>query len=115
MGRLYTVELLHSFLKEAGTVYNVINQSINQSIIHHPSSIIHHSLDSLAMATMTEDTSEIANLLKRERFYRDTAQWDLCRAAFHPNTLLTYINVAWSVLSVSPSPHCQADFTWVHH
>lgn len=39
----------------------------------------------------------IANLLKRERFYRDTAQWDLCRATFHPDAAGTYINVAWLV------------------
>ncbi|KAL8757236.1 MAG: hypothetical protein Q9184_004264 [Pyrenodesmia sp. 2 TL-2023] len=37
----------------------------------------------------------IASLLKRERFYRDTAQWDLCRATFHPDATSTYINVAW--------------------
>lgn len=43
---------------------------------------------------------EIANLLKRERFCRDTAKWDSCRAAFHPDASLTYINVAWSVLSI---------------
>lgn len=41
--------------------------------------------------------SEIANLLKLERYYRDTAQWDLCRAAFHPSAASTYINVAWFV------------------
>lgn len=63
------------------------------------------------MATDTADIAEIANLLKRERFYRDTAQWDLCRAVFHPNTPITYINVAWFVLSISPFFRCQADST----
>ena len=51
------------------------------------------------MATVPADIATIANLLKRERFHRDTAQWDLCRAAFHPNASMTYINVAWFVLS----------------
>lgn len=47
------------------------------------------------MALPTADVMAIANLLKRERFYRDTAQWDLCRATFHPDAAATYINVAW--------------------
>jgi hypothetical protein len=29
------IVLLHSFPKEAGTVYEIINQSINQSINHY--------------------------------------------------------------------------------
>ena len=49
------------------------------------------------MATPTPDAMAIASLLKRERFYRDTAQWDLCRATFHPDAAVTYINVAWLV------------------
>jgi hypothetical protein len=53
------------------------------------------------MDSVTSDVIEISNLLKRERFYRDTAQWDLCRAAFHPESSKTYINVAWSVLPTS--------------
>lgn len=52
------------------------------------------------MATVAADIATIANLLKRERFHRDTAQWDLCRAAFHPKASTTYINVAWFVLSI---------------
>ena len=47
------------------------------------------------MATLTTDIAEIAHILKRERYHRDTAQWDLCRAAFHPDASKTYINVAW--------------------
>ena len=49
------------------------------------------------MATPDPDVMAIASLLKRERFYRDTAQWDLCRATFHPEAALTHINVAWWV------------------
>lgn len=41
------------------------------------------------------DISDITALLKRERFHRDTAQWDLCRAAFHPDAEETYIDVSW--------------------
>ncbi|KAM0796382.1 hypothetical protein BDR22DRAFT_867272 [Usnea florida] len=47
------------------------------------------------MAAPTSDVLAITSLLKRERFYRDTAQWDLCRASFHPDAAETYINVAW--------------------
>lgn len=47
------------------------------------------------MTAPTPDVLAIASLLKRERFYRDTAQWDLCRATFHPDAAETYINVAW--------------------
>ncbi|KAG6012120.1 hypothetical protein E4U43_007931 [Claviceps pusilla] len=42
-----------------------------------------------------DDVAEIAHLLKRERFYRDTARWELCRSAFHPDGSKTYINVSW--------------------
>jgi hypothetical protein len=52
------------------------------------------------MATLTADIAEIAHILKRERYHRDTAQWSLCRAAFHPDASKTYINVAWFVQSV---------------
>ena len=47
------------------------------------------------MATPSADVMAIANLLKRERYYRDTGQWDLCRDSFHPDAAATYINVAW--------------------
>ncbi|RMZ92212.1 hypothetical protein DV736_g510, partial [Chaetothyriales sp. CBS 134916] len=47
------------------------------------------------MANPTPDVLAIASLLKRERFYRDTAQWDLCRACFHPDAASTHISVAW--------------------
>lgn len=43
------------------------------------------------------DASDIIALLKRERYHRDTAQWDLCRAAFHPDAEQTYIDVSWYV------------------
>ena len=49
------------------------------------------------MAIPSADTLAIANLLKRERFYRDTAQWDQCRATFHPDAAVTYVHVAWLV------------------
>lgn len=52
------------------------------------------------MATLTADIAEIAHILKLERYHRDTAQWDLCRAAFHPDASKTYVNVAWFVLSL---------------
>ncbi|KAG5927467.1 hypothetical protein E4U42_002218 [Claviceps africana] len=41
------------------------------------------------------DMAAIAHLLKRERFYRDTARWQLCRSVFHPDASKTYINVTW--------------------
>ncbi|KFY97325.1 hypothetical protein V500_02115 [Pseudogymnoascus sp. VKM F-4518 (FW-2643)] len=47
------------------------------------------------MATLTADIAEIAHILKRERYHRDTAHWGLCRAAFHPDPSKTYVNVAW--------------------
>jgi hypothetical protein len=53
--------------------------------------------DNEIMANLTPDITAISNLLKRERYYRDTAQWDLCRATFHPNAAATYVNVAWLV------------------
>ena len=49
------------------------------------------------MMSNSADISEIARLLKQERFYRDTGRWELCRSAFHPEASKTYINVAWFV------------------
>ena len=54
------------------------------------------------MAIPSPDVLAIASLLKRERFYRDTAQWDPCRATFHPDAAATYINVAWLVSFLYP-------------
>ena len=51
------------------------------------------------MAAPTPDVMAIASLLKSERFYRDAAQWDLCRATFPSDAALTYINVAWSIFT----------------
>ncbi|KAL6237534.1 hypothetical protein BDW75DRAFT_238321 [Aspergillus navahoensis] len=44
---------------------------------------------------MATDIAEITSLLKRERYHRDTAQWELCRQAFHPDGGRTYIDVSW--------------------
>ncbi|EAA59564.1 hypothetical protein AN7910.2 [Aspergillus nidulans FGSC A4] len=44
---------------------------------------------------MATEIAEITNLLKRERYYRDTAQWELCRDAYHPDASMTYIDVSW--------------------
>ncbi|GFF26145.1 hypothetical protein IFM61606_09656 [Aspergillus udagawae] len=60
------------------------------------------------MAAVTPDIIEIANLLKRERYYRDTGQWCLCRAAFHPDPSRTHINVAWYAGQVEEFVHQSA-------
>ncbi|GIC93047.1 uncharacterized protein Aud_009526 [Aspergillus udagawae] len=60
------------------------------------------------MAVVTPDIIEIANLLKRERYYRDTGQWCLCRAAFHPDPSRTHINVAWYAGQVEEFVHQSA-------
>ncbi|RDW92687.1 uncharacterized protein DSM5745_00009 [Aspergillus mulundensis] len=44
---------------------------------------------------MASDASEITHLLKRERYHRDTAQWTLCRDAYHPDPQQTFIDVSW--------------------
>ncbi|KAL4899886.1 hypothetical protein BDW74DRAFT_105827 [Aspergillus multicolor] len=44
---------------------------------------------------MASDTSAITNLLKRERYHRDTGQWALCRGAYHPDPEQTFIDVSW--------------------
>ncbi|KAF2159956.1 hypothetical protein M409DRAFT_29566 [Zasmidium cellare ATCC 36951] len=41
------------------------------------------------------DEAAIVALLKRERFYRDTSQWDKLRSQYHPDAHETYINVSW--------------------
>lgn len=60
----------------------------------------HSHSDISVMVNAMAGSVEIARLLKLERFYRDTAQWDLCRDAFHPDASKTYINVAWLVLQL---------------
>ncbi|KAG5983000.1 hypothetical protein E4U55_000999 [Claviceps digitariae] len=49
----------------------------------------------MALDKEADDVAEIAHLLKRERFYRDTGRWQLCRSAFHTDVSKTYINVSW--------------------
>ncbi|KAJ5632772.1 hypothetical protein N7490_009111 [Penicillium lividum] len=39
--------------------------------------------------------SEIKSLLVRERYYRDTCQWEKLRACYHPNALNTHIEITW--------------------
>lgn len=61
------------------------------------------NLHPLTKATLPVDSAEIANILKTERSYRDTGQWDcvLCHAPFHPDSAKTHIDVGWFVLSPS--------------
>ncbi|KAF9885861.1 hypothetical protein FE257_012333 [Aspergillus nanangensis] len=39
--------------------------------------------------------SEIKSLLVRERYYRDTCQWDKLRACYHPDASKTHIEITW--------------------
>ncbi|KAI3331780.1 hypothetical protein HD806DRAFT_169385 [Xylariaceae sp. AK1471] len=38
---------------------------------------------------------EIKSLLVRERYYRDTAQWQKLRESYHPEASKTHINISW--------------------
>ena len=38
---------------------------------------------------------EIESLLKRERYYRDTWQWEKMRDVWHPDTELTLVKLSW--------------------
>jgi hypothetical protein len=38
---------------------------------------------------------EIKSLLVRERYYRDTAQWQKLRESYHPDASKTHINISW--------------------
>ncbi|VUC24153.1 unnamed protein product [Clonostachys rosea] len=38
---------------------------------------------------------EIKSLLVRERYYRDTAQWQKLRESYHPDASKTSINITW--------------------
>jgi hypothetical protein len=41
------------------------------------------------------DEFKIKSLLVRERYYRDTAQWESLRNAYHPDASKTRINISW--------------------
>jgi hypothetical protein len=41
------------------------------------------------------DEIEIKSLLVRERFYRDTFQWQKLRNSYHNDAAKTTINVSW--------------------
>lgn len=41
------------------------------------------------------DESEIKSLLTRERYYRDTAQWEELRRCYHPDAGQTKIDISW--------------------
>lgn len=38
---------------------------------------------------------QIKSLLVRERYYRDTCQWEKLRAAYHPDPSRTHIKITW--------------------
>jgi hypothetical protein len=39
--------------------------------------------------------SEIKSLLVRERYYRDTNQWEKLRSSYHPDASRTHIDITW--------------------
>ena len=41
------------------------------------------------------DECRIRSLLIRERYYRDSCQWERMRDAFHPDTSKTWVNIQW--------------------
>ncbi|KIW20482.1 hypothetical protein PV08_01057 [Exophiala spinifera] len=41
------------------------------------------------------DLIEIKDLLVRERYYRDTANWAGLRKCYHPNATKTVVNISW--------------------
>lgn len=46
--------------------------------------------------------SEIRSLLARERYYRDTRQWQRLRESYHPDPSKTMIDISWSVFPFVP-------------
>lgn len=40
---------------------------------------------------------QIKSLLVRERYYRDTAQWENLRNSYHPDVSKTAIKITWYV------------------
>jgi hypothetical protein len=43
------------------------------------------------------DEQRIKSLLTRERYYRDTAQWQNLRGSYHADTSKTAIKITWFV------------------
>ena len=41
------------------------------------------------------EQAEIKDLLIRERYYRDTFQWDNLRHCYHPDVAKTNIKITW--------------------
>lgn len=41
------------------------------------------------------DEIEIKSLLVRERYYRDTCQWEKLRGCYHPDASKTSISISW--------------------
>lgn len=50
-------------------------------------------MDHSASQTLAE--TEIRITLIRERFYRDSSQWTKMRECYHPNPLVTLIDISW--------------------
>ena len=46
--------------------------------------------------------SEIRSLLYRERYYKDSCQWDKLRSCYHPDPSKTLIDISWSDSLVPP-------------
>lgn len=43
------------------------------------------------------ERANIEYLLKQERYYRDTRQWDKLRASYHADDTKTFVNISWYV------------------
>ncbi|KAK5046467.1 hypothetical protein LTR84_008270 [Exophiala bonariae] len=55
---------------------------------------IRAKMDSQRLEHVLDDL-EIKSLLIRERYYRDTCQWDKLRSCYHPDASKTFIDISW--------------------
>ena len=58
---------------------------------------------------------EIKNLLVRERYYRDSQQWEKLRSCYHSDTSKTNIKITWSDIAFINSGHCITDLPCRYH
>jgi hypothetical protein len=66
-------------------------QPVLKLVYHQPPPLFQNRI---AMDTFLTE-SEIKSLLVRERYYRDTNQWEKLRSSYHPDASKTHIDITW--------------------
>jgi hypothetical protein len=87
--------VLHGRICQVVSFYLAIFQSVlDFTATDLAAEFANKGMDDLGQAM---DEIEIKSLLIRERYYRDTCQWEKLRGCYHPDASKTSIDISWWV------------------